>query len=806
MLPEPFAPPPDPSARELAAGLRQPPTAHRPVMFWCWNDDLDQAQVRWQLAQMREAGCGAVVIHPMPDRFRQRDFIAGMKTPYLSDQFFRWVRLAVQEAKRLGLYVWLYDEGGWPSGHALYQVPQGHPEYRGWLLRRRQGGVEAVPEGYPADLMNPQAVRRFIDLTHEGYRRWVGEEFGRTVVAMFTDEMRVGGCLGSDALPWTPELPRLFRERKGYELAPLEALFDSSPATARLRYDYTDLWSSLFRQSYLEQIGAWCREHGLLSIGHYPGEDEFQGPARYGSGDLLRGLAALDVPGVDAIWRQLFPGCSPDCSPDFPRLAASAARQAGKRYACSESFAVYGWGLTPAQMKWITDQQFVRGINLLAPMAAAYQVHGSGMINTSSHLAWGNPLWRFFRCYADYTGRLGWLLSQGEPVVAVALYLPVRSLWVRPEDGQTEQSVAACVQALLARQVDFDYLGDDALAAATWQQGALQVGPMRYRALLVPRAYALPAQTLCKLAALAQDGMLIAAVGRPSLAADRPEDASLVPAAWQELRELPEPAAAAELIAGHVGPTVRLLRPCPAVRCCRRRGGEFEVIFLVNESGERQDLSLEVPAGRAYLCDPETGGFSASPARRSRVAVALAPWGSALLVVDRSGAWARLVGREPAGATLHAQDCAWQARPLEQLAVSERGIESTAPEQPARPLPFDSWGRVDPYFSGRVEYTAQWDRPHPGPWTLELGAVRHCVELWVNAEPAGVRAWPPYRFAIGPYLQAGCNQLRAVVTNTLANEFARPQTRELMRRLGWHNCYRQRAEPFEAEEVNPTSR
>jgi len=41
-----------------------------------------------------------------------------MTVPYLSEAYFDCYRLAVEEAKRLGLHVWLYDEYNWPSGTA----------------------------------------------------------------------------------------------------------------------------------------------------------------------------------------------------------------------------------------------------------------------------------------------------------------------------------------------------------------------------------------------------------------------------------------------------------------------------------------------------------------------------------------------------------------------------------------------------------------------------------------------------------------------------------------------------------------
>ena len=46
---------------------------------------------------------------------------------------------------------------------------------------------------------------------------------------------------------------------------------------------------------------------------------------------------------------------------DFPKFASSAAHQNGTALALTESFGVYGNGLTPAQMKWLVDYQSVLG-------------------------------------------------------------------------------------------------------------------------------------------------------------------------------------------------------------------------------------------------------------------------------------------------------------------------------------------------------------------------------------------------------------------------------------------------------------
>ena len=77
------------------------------------------------------------------------------------------------------------------------------------------------------NLLDPKATARFIELTHEAYARRVGEFFGDTVQAFFTDEPSLAsGFLDEKpmpyaAIPWVEGLPHLFRQRYGYELIPI---------------------------------------------------------------------------------------------------------------------------------------------------------------------------------------------------------------------------------------------------------------------------------------------------------------------------------------------------------------------------------------------------------------------------------------------------------------------------------------------------------------------------------------------------------------------------------------------------------
>ena len=89
-------------------------------------------------------------------------------------------------------------------------------------------------------------------------------------------------------------------------------------------------------------------------------------------GDYFRNLSKVQIPGVDAIWNQIWPGTLND----FPKLASSVAHVYGKPRAFSESFAAYHISPTIPQAKFVVDHQIARGINFFEfmfwPAAVSY--------------------------------------------------------------------------------------------------------------------------------------------------------------------------------------------------------------------------------------------------------------------------------------------------------------------------------------------------------------------------------------------------------------------------------------------------
>ena len=224
-----------------------------------------------------------------------------------------------------------------------------------WTPRREQH----------ADLLNPHTAETFLKLTHDRYAATVGPHLGNTVKIAFTDEPAYRPAQPGRAIPWPDGADEIFRRRFGYDARDkLDAMRvtkpqDLTPEQKKVRIDLFDFWSGQFRDAYFLPLRDWSRRHAMAQGGHLGGEDETFGAVRYGFGHVIRQLRALDVPGVDVIWRQVFPGKANNHH--FPKFASSAAHQNGTALAFTESFCVFGDGLTPAQMKWIIDYQYVAG-------------------------------------------------------------------------------------------------------------------------------------------------------------------------------------------------------------------------------------------------------------------------------------------------------------------------------------------------------------------------------------------------------------------------------------------------------------
>jgi hypothetical protein len=547
--------------------FNDPPKVFREVPFWSWNDRLEPDELRRQIGLIREGGWGGFFMHAR----------VGLRTAYMGKQWMAAVRTCVRAAHEHGLDAWLYDEDKWPSGFAggLSVAPRGdfRAQYlvvkvddRAALLEERLATYSArevdgrlvdfrrdetprfeceearvvqiycqtMPLGDTnwfngfayLNLMNRAAVEAFIQSTHEVYRGEVGEEFGKTIPGLFTDEpctyFRVNQSANPAAcLPWVQNLAEEFERRRGYNLLPhlVELFFDLGSGTElRTRYHYWLTVTELFVENYTMQVADWCHRNGLVFTGHYMSEDSLLMQIQWGLAAAMPHYPRMTYPGVDKLGRQI--GSTYGTILTVKQLD-SAACQSGKQRVLIENYALGGQNFAHRGRKWLGDWGAVLGANLHNLHLALYSMRGERKRDCPPNLSFQQPWWGENRLAADYIARLSYALSRGKRVVDILVIHPIGSAWALYRPGGTadveklDRSLDALLTLLMHNQRDF-HLGDEMLmqpggdCEARVEYGAqgpaLRVGEMSYRVVIVPPGVTLAASTVRLLREFADRG------------------------------------------------------------------------------------------------------------------------------------------------------------------------------------------------------------------------------------------------------------------------------------------------------------
>lgn len=821
--------------------FKDPESFYRPAYFWKWNDTITREIIYEHLTDMNLHGARSVCIHPMPKAFRPNTMFTLMEPDYMTSEYLELYRYAIGLCQKYKMKSYLYDEGGWPSGACLGRVVEQNPSliikkltrqlvkpenetlfsipdsclsaflYQGDVkIRQLTPGTTVTinidsarimlfnvtkgatwwPYPYP-DLLDPESAREFLRLTHEEYKKTAGDYFGNTIHITFTDEAQAANP------GWTEDLADDFKDIYRYDIRDeLPSIFEGdSEHDRRIRIDYFDWWSQRHAEAYYGEIQKWCRQNNLLSSGHLNGEDGTVYAGRYGYGHPLRALRRMDIPGVDVIWRQLWPGGN---NHHFPKYASSVSHQAGMPWSLTESFAVYGSGLTPDQMKWISDYQLVRGVNLF--VMSNYPLSKDDWLIGAIRPMFGpdNPLWRYLDKYHEYIGRMGYLLSLGKPGINIAAYYPVRDIWA----GGAELDLICSsndelVKSLLENQCDFDFIDDDVLESDCSKivNGQLVVGPMHYDVVCVSYNRYMPEKSVSKLEQFIRAGGKVIWIENVS---EGKKPKGIIQATLAELPSL-------------LTPTIALESPNANIRVCKRILANSSVYFVTNEDTCENTCQIRFNESLPVVqLDPESG-----ECRVPLLAKRTSGGWTIPLNLQFAGTGVFIFTGEPLplvpdksipGKVLQTISTGWTCRKTNEFVIGDNDMEvnDVSSEQPVNITPGDWKKVIGENYSGDVEYVVQFRCARSvskNAKLLDLGDVRYVCQVSLNGVTLGKRLWKPFIYDIGGKIKKGRNILKVTVTNTLANQYI--FTKELdkwpVKKLG---PYHSRQLGFEKESVS----
>lgn len=697
-----------------------PDVSAAPVYVWVWNDVCTREIIDEQLSEMQRLGIRAFYILPEPKDFRPDSMPTSLSPDYLTEEYFELCAYAIDKGASLGMNCWIYDEGGWPSGSACGKVVKAHPEY-------------ALNGTYP-NLLNKEATEYFIGITHEKY---VSATRGFT--AVFTDEPK------ASSNPFNKDLANKYEAIYGESILPYLSLVENKEApteeNVHILYRWFDLCSRMFCENYLLPCKKWANKNGFAFTGHL---DKDHSPAGCMNGggnfNLMRALRCFDIPGVDVIWRQLYPESRVKIRDDmnayngfFPKYASSAAAHNGTKHAMSEVFGVAGPGLTYDMMRYTVGYQAVRGINIFNIFNVPLGRKGQLLAQELPVFTEGQPYYRYLGQFNRYTERLSYVSSVGERVYETALYYPVSDFQGGLNAEKISTEFDGLGRGLENMLVDFDIVDDDVIQTAIiTADGCMHIGRAGYRCIIIP------------------------------------EDAFVPEATRKVLNEFVE----------HGGKVLKDITECKpliqadfnGLRAMHRKTEREQVFIFFNESEENFDYCVQLPSSAGYLLDLMNGKLQCLQTRNGVLNLNLCTGETAVVLLTEEYYDAE---------KLKVFDCKLDIkggltlRKEAELICGKNGFETINGYDNPMPVKLGDWSCLfGSAYSGSGVYEIDFILPEEktgNEATISLGDVRFAATVYLNEHYLGTVLMPPYRLKIPAGLLVKDNKLKVVVTNTSAN-------------------------------------
>lgn len=479
---------------------------YRPIPFWSWNSKLEESELNRQIQWMDENAIGGFFMHAR----------SGLKTPYLSEEWMKYIESCCDEAAKRNMKAWAYDENGWPSGFVGGRLLENESDRDMYILYAfgdydenadvsyclNKQRIVRVHSGEHAgeylnlyfrhststvDILNPEVTRKFINMTHQTYADYFGDDFSEKLEGFFTDEPQYYRW----HTPYTPLIRQYFREEYNEDIFDkLGLLFVKKEGYRTFRYRYWLGMQKLMLNNYAKQIYDWCEEHHVKLTGHYLEEKSLDWQLMC-CGGIMPFYEYEHIPGVDWL------GAETDN--ELPaKQVSSVARQLGKKQVLTETFGCCGWDISPANLSRIAGFQMANGVNLVCQHLIPYSEHGQRKRDFPVHFTPINPwIKKCFKEFNTYLARVGCMLGEGEEVVNVAVLHPIRSAYLEYQReneendfcvGELQEGLRSACRTLSARGISYHFLDETLMEKYGFvEDDLIGCGKCKYEYLIIPK-------------------------------------------------------------------------------------------------------------------------------------------------------------------------------------------------------------------------------------------------------------------------------------------------------------------------------
>ena len=560
--------------------FQNPTSEYRGTPFWAWNCQMTEDKISMVIDALQEMGMGGGHIHCR----------TGMNNPYLSEEFMNLVGDAHKKFKEREMITWLYDEDRWPSGAAggivtkehkyrmrflvfspkrITGVPEqsvrdasgeavrsdertflGHYQILlqdGWLRDySRIGEEEEAKEGYDewfaylevsgdnawfnnqayVNTLDKVAMDRFIEVTHETYAKYFGDDFGKNIPAIFTDEpqfchkkkLNYASDKKDIILPYTDDIEETFFAAYGHSLLDSlpELFWEKEGEVSVTRYQYHDHICERFAEAFADNVGDWCNKHNLMLTGHMMEEPTLKSQTS-ALGEVMRSFRSFQLPGIDMLCdrREL----------STAKQAQSAARQFGCPGVMSELYGVTNWDFDFRGHKLQGDWQAALGVTVRVPHLTWTSMAGEAKRDYPASIGYQSPWYKEYKYIEDYFARINTIMTRGKADVKIGVIHPIESYWLyfgtEEKTGgireEMDDNFKKLIDWLLYNCLDFDFISESLLPTQNClesiEKNHFPVGEMKYEVIVVPNCVTLRSSTLERLRVFAQKGGKVIFVG-----------------------------------------------------------------------------------------------------------------------------------------------------------------------------------------------------------------------------------------------------------------------------------------------------
>ena len=669
--------------------------------------------------------------------------------------------------------------GNIKNGILSCTVPEGY--YRIVYVYRSYRYAEIKKDDF-IDMCDGESVDLLIKTVYELYEKRYGKYFGSTIIGFFSDEPFLGnayqycstgrgvhedtriGHLGI-TVPINDNI--IERVKKVYgdnfvKYIPSLWYWDEN-VSPKFRNAYMNVVADLYSECFTQKLGNWCKERGLIYMGHVLEDNNLHSRLGDGPAHYFRSQFGQTHAGMDIVLHQILPGFGDINLGGYGaylydhefyhyvlgKLASSAAHtyhEYNGKAMCEVTIG-YGWAEGSQLAKWLFDYLLVRGTNFLVPGAIASTfvdiIHAPHFGEKDGR----EPQQEGFTKILDYSKKVITAFDNTTHICNALILYHAQAEWMNQDDYMLMQVPA---KRLYDAHIDFDILSEDLLDDIKVADGKCSLIE-KYDLIVVPYAKYLPDFIIEKLNALVKKGADVVFVDG-----------------------LPE----------NTNKTFTIVKESSLVEYCLNKGYvditvdgfKFLRHYHAEKDGVHTYMFFNEHATNVFdgeICTKQDGNYNVYDfisgkhyrGNGGKIKLRLEPYQSCIVVYEEDRGYLDYVNYDKLNKQVLTPEFKVQACDYTDMKVvcAESDMKTLIP-----------YSKIKPDFSGKIIYTAKVNLDKKATAFIKIEGVGENAKLYLNGKYCGHAICKPFAFDVSNAVVDGENELKVEVYTTIANAVKDP--------------------------------